>query len=62
MSGNFEVDNNEYIGFRLLACHLTDVVFFIARQHAMHAQRDIVLLILSVRPSVRPMPVGYLRI
>ena len=28
----------------------------IARQHAMHPQRDIVLPILSVSPSFRPMP------
>jgi len=28
-----------------------ETIFFLARQHAMHAERDIVLPILSVRPS-----------
>jgi len=30
------------------------LMVFSVRQHAMHAERDIVLPILSVRPSVRP--------
>ena len=34
------------------------VIGFIARQHAVHAERDIVLSIPSVRLSVRPLPVN----
>ena len=33
-------------------CHCNTLLFFIARQHAMHAERDIVLANPSVRPSV----------
>ena len=55
-------DLRPYLRCILLYIGLPSSFFYIARQHAMHAERDIVLANPSVRPSIRHILVLYLNV